>query len=250
MPKFATTPKIRKLMLIVWFALIVGSIYFVIAVFSRGSALAMSLALLLWLWLQPSRVKIFASVIPLMLFALLVIPLPEGYEERIQSAFAEDEELDHSAASRPHFWKTGVLMVEEHNTGVGLGCFQQLYDDYDSTNGFFGTKRAIHSTHFQILAETGYSGLAIWLLLILISFRKLWSVRKRSQRLHNHDQNRIFFFCFANAMIGTLATFVLGGAFYALAQIEVPWLVFLLAHISDRILREQEERAFPVTAMR
>lgn len=230
----------RKMCILGLGVFIIGSAYLVISIFSRGSAIAMAIAIFAWCVLQPKRLKIFMVTIPILVLGLAFVPLPEGYEERISSVFAEGDERDRSAASRPHFWKIANEMSDDHLFGVGPGCYKRYYDRYDNTDGFFGVGRSVHSSHFQVLAEAGKFGFAAWLGLIGMTFWQLFKIRKQALiDAHEHDEDR-FFFYFSNGMICALLTFVLGGSFYELAHTEIIWLIGLLTVAAARIQQRSD----------
>lgn len=233
-PSLQSGFKIKCLQLIT-ILITIGSIYLVIAIESRGSAIALFATITLFIFLQTNTKKILSILIPIALVSIVLIPLPEGYEDRIKSAFEEQEELDHSAASRPHLWHTATLITQQYPLGIGPGCFSSYYNEFDPSNGYFGKNVSVHSSHFQVLAETGYLGLGIWLSLFFISILKLWKVRKLTKQ-HGLSCNRDrLYFNLCNALICALLTFFGGGSFYELAHIEIPWLIFALVIMIENI---------------
>jgi len=229
----------KKALQAIGFVLIIGSIYLVISIFSRGSALAMACGMLLWVLLQQNRIKLIMIGIPVLIIGLLVAPLPEGYAERMQTVFAEDEERDNSAESRPHFWNTALLMLDTYSMGVGPGCFKAYYDEFDITQGSYGSMRSVHSSHFQIISEIGYMGIIIWVSLIVVTYWKLWAVRKKALKEKVFDDTQKYYLGLSNAFLCALTTFWLGGSFYELAHAEIIWLIFIVAVIAKR-LQENE----------
>ena len=71
----------------------------------------------------------------------------------MKSAFADKEDHEASAASRPFFWSVAVRLVEDNPLGIGIKCYQSHYDCYNPTGGEWGCGRAVHSSHFEVLAE-------------------------------------------------------------------------------------------------
>jgi hypothetical protein len=218
---------------------IIGTVYNVIALFSRGAALATFVGLFAMAALHPDRKKIFSFGIPLLLIALIVIPIPEGYEERISSIFEEKEELDNSAASRPHFWGVAAAITKDHPFGVGPGCYMDFYNDYDPTNGQYGRFRSVHSSHFQILTESGYAGFALWILLIFTAWSKQLKIRKLSMTTAGRLSNPRFYADAATMLICSQLVFVLGGAFYEWAHNDIIWLSWGITIALERILNRE-----------
>jgi O-antigen ligase len=219
----------------------IGMIYNVIALFSRGAALAMFIGLVIWFAL--SKLLKFKHVIMtttslVLLFSLF--GLPEGYEERIVSAFAEEEELDVSAASRPHFWGIAADIARDQPLGVGPGCYNTYYEIYDHSNGRFGHYRTVHSAHFEALAETGYMGVIVWLLLYIIALKKLFSIRKLANANILHDPKNEFFANAANMLITANIVFFIGSAFYAQAYNDIIWLIWGLTVILVNLFEQKQ----------
>jgi O-antigen ligase len=166
--------------------------------------------------------------------------LPEGYEERIVSAFAEEEELDESAASRPHFWGIAADIARDQPLGVGPGCYNSYYEIYDHSNGRFGHYRTVHSAHFEALAETGYIGVTVWLLLFIISIKKLLRIRKLANINLTRDPKNEFFSNAANLLITANIVFFIGSAFYAQAYNDIIWLVWGLTVVLVNLFEQKE----------
>ena len=227
------------LSLIKWVLVIAifGSAYNIVALQSRGSFIAVVIGIFIWAALQKKNLRLLVTGAVLVILALSVVPLPQGFEERIGSVFSDPEELDKSAVSRPHFWETAVNIAIDHPLGVGPGCYPVYYNSYDTSGGFFGRFRSVHSSHFQILVDTGFPGAIVWLLLLAITLRKLWKIRKISSRLESGDAR--FYFNLANALLASMLTFMMGGVFYEFGYNDITWLIFGLVIATESLLKEQ-----------
>ena len=224
--RFAT-PKLSR-----WYALGVYVVcglgaFNVLSLGSRGATLAMFVGILLFVMSRPGGGAFLLKLTPFALIAVLIVPLPEGFEERITSAFSEEEERDKSAASRPHFWGIAVRMADAHPMGVGPQCYNSYYDSFDDSGGFFGRNRSVHSAHFQMLAEWGYLGALIWIFLIVTSVGQCLAIKRRSRStlISKGEGEKMAFV--ATCMGCALVVYVLGGMFYAVALMELVWVVFI-----------------------
>jgi len=214
-------------------------VYYIMSLQSRGSSLATFFALFVFAILNKVKLKWFLMVIPAAILIVAFVPLPEGYEERIKSAFEDKEELDESAKSRPHFWATARLMASDHIFGVGPGCYQSYFDYYDSTGGQFGRSRSVHSSHFQVLSETGYTGLLVWILLFAFTYRRLFALRKSARSYPERYQNSKLLVSLSNTLICSQSVFLLAGSFYALAYNDLLWLIWAITIATTRIMKQQ-----------
>ncbi len=244
-PAFVQSERLRLIAKYVSMAMIFGTVYNVVSLFSRGSALAMAIGILFWIYLHGKSLKIFIYLGILSVILLAVVPLPQGYEERIRSIFAEEDDMDKSAMSRPHFWRTATEMTAEHPIGIGPGCYARYYDRFDSTGGYYKTGRSVHSSHFQILAEIGYLGMLLWLLLFVVAHKKLMAVRRQALANPNHEHS-FFYLNLANALACAQVVFFIGGAFYEQAYNDLIWLIWGLTIALQRLQNQQQEPAKPL----
>jgi O-antigen ligase len=163
-----------------------------------------------------------------------------------------EETNERSALGRLHFWQVALDMVADHPMGVGLFNFEAAYDQYDFTNGRYGRNRSVHSSHFQVLAETGYLGMFAWTSLLVYSFASLLRIRRRASYPDLAPDDANLFLCAANGLIASLAAFVVGGSFVAMALNDLTWLLFAMVAsldlISRRLCEEVEVVHSPTTA--
>ena len=211
------------------------SAFAVVSLFSRGGFLGLVVESLVFMLLQRRKFVWLSGVTALALVGLLVAPLPEGWLDRIKTIQTYEKVGDESALSRLHFWRVAVDMARTQPLGIGLRNYEAAYDRYDFSLGKYGHRRAVHSSHFQVLAETGYLGAGTWIGLFLVAFFLAFRVRCRSrnERLAP-DVKRLLFTC-ANALIASMVGFLIGGAFIALALNDLTWLTFALVAALDRL---------------
>ena len=225
-PRFFRPLLVRIFLTVIVSATIGGSVYFVMATQSRGSALSMLLGMALWLWLHRRRFRMLTYAMIACSVLLAAAPLSESYRERLASAFADEEDLDASAASRPHFWSVAVIMATRHPFGVGIGCYPTYYNRYDTSGGFYGTSRSVHSSHYSILAELGFPGLVVWSFLFIVTYLRLWRVRAAARSLVDKSGEAWCFFYLSNTLIVSQTVFVVGGSFYEMGFNDFTWLIF------------------------
>jgi len=238
LPKFiANQPLILRIGMTL---IVVGSTFNIISLESRGSAIATFLCLLLFFLLSSKKAKKLLLLTPVIIAGVIFVPIPEGYEDRIASAFAGKEDLDGSAASRPYFWNVAKRMVADNPFGVGFACYPEYYEIYDFEKKH-GHYRDVHSTHFQILSETGYLGISIWTLLLITTYRRLFYIRRLASRESNYDklENPLFYRQLSNAMICSITVFILGGSFYSLSFNDLIWLLFGLTIATTKVLEAE-----------
>jgi putative inorganic carbon (HCO3(-)) transporter len=237
--KFPRLSKYAKLILPI---VALGVIFNVISLSSRGSALSMFAGIALWLWLS-SLIRLKTILIGCVLFIgiLSFVDLPDGYTDRLSSAFVGAENLDESAASRPYFWNIAVDIVNDYPLGVGPGCYNTMYNFYDYSNGQYGSSRTVHSSHFEVLSEVGYIATVVWILLFVISIMKCWKIKKAAKRRGLNQMRNIFSFHTSIMLIVAIFVYFLGSSFYALAYNPVIWLLFGMVVMLENIQRTEAD---------
>ena len=211
------------------------SVLTVIGTFSRAGFLALVASVSVFVLLQRKRGFALAILLTCALAAAIIVPLPTGYVERLNTITTYQEVNEVSALSRPHFWRVALDMALDHPLfGVGLRGYDSAYDRYDFLNGRYGLGRSVHSSHFQVLAETGIAGAVLWVWLFGYAYLIVARVRARSRGLMSAEESR-FFFTMANAVIASMTAFLVGGSFIALALNDLTWLTFVLVVALDRL---------------
>jgi O-antigen ligase len=179
--------------------------------------------------------------------ALAVVPIPQQYFDRLQPIQTYEKVGEESALSRWHFWAVGVRMVEANPLGIGLRQYEQAYDKYDFSHGKYGSHRAVHNSHVQVLAELGYCGEVVWLGLFGVAFFTCFRVRGRSRDETLDPKIQRFLWNTANALIISMLVFIVGGSFLSLALNDITWLTFGMVGALGR-LAARRSRGEPVIA--
>jgi putative inorganic carbon (hco3(-)) transporter len=215
----------------------------IIGTFSRGGFLALGAAVVTIAYLQQRRLMAVGALVTACIVLLLVVPIPQRYFDRMQTIRTYNEVGDESALSRLHFWRVALNMVADQPFGIGLHNYVPTYDRYDFTNGQYGRARAVHNSHLEVLAETGYLGAAIWCGLFGFAFVACIRIRARARDGDLEPDERTFLRSAAAGLIASMAAFIVGGAFLAIALNDITWLTFGLVAALDRISRQMVSRA-------
>src|SRR6266404_7765172 len=222
-----------------------GAAYRALTTYSRGGLLAGIAVAAVYSLRSPKKLTILVAV--LLVMALAVSAMPAAFWERMGTITEGEEAEDRSAQGRFYFWNVALAMANAHPTfGVGFRTYEAAYDDFDSSNGWFGSQRAVHSVWFGVLAELGYIGLALYGFIFLLAFRNC----RRVQRLPQVGREARELKAYAIALEGGLVAFVVGGSFLSYQYFEMPWhwvgLTIALARVSESLTRQGTELAVPV----
>ena len=246
-----TAWRFRKALMWGYRAAVPLTAYAVISTFSRGGLVALVAVVIVHVMFQQKRLKIMFILVILGTLAFYLIPLPKGYETRVQTISSYEEANEGSALGRLHFWAVARNMAVENPFGVGLFNFAPNYNRYDFSQGQFGENRAVHNSHLQVLTENGFLGLATWILLFAIAFRKCLYIRKSCLKQQFGSPRSDFYKDMSIALIVSMTGFLVGGTFLSAALKDITWLSFALVAALDRLysnfLETQQEPASHVS---
>ncbi len=219
----------------------------VVGTYSRSAFLALIAGALTLIMFQPRRWSWLAVVALLSAPLGLFMATQDGYLERMATIQTYNETGERSAVSRPHFWRVAVDMATDRPLGVGLFNYDVAYDRYDSLHGFFGRHRSVHSSHFQVLAETGVIGAIAWVFLLTYSVVLVFRIRRRGFAAERPEDRQTYVTA-SCALLASMMAFVVGGSFIAMALNDLTWVTFALLAALDRISAGQTAPALAEAA--
>ena len=209
------------------------TVFAVIGTSSRGAFLG--LVVVAFLLFLKSRGKLLLIVMMAVLGYIAYNFVPEEWTSRMHTI--ETYEQDGSAMGRIEAWKYAIS-VANASPIVGGG--------FNITAG----RRAAHSIYFQILGEHGYVGLALYLMLGLMTWRSASWVRRQAKR---HEDLRWAGDLAAMLQV-SLATFSIGGAFLSQAYFDLTYhfvaMVVILKVLTLKYLAGQESQQEAASAVR
>jgi O-antigen ligase len=218
-----------------WLAAALSTAFTVISTFSRGGFLAMATGAFVLILLNPKPMRKLAAAAALSIVAVAIVPIPDGYFDRLHTIETYDEIEEESALGRLHIWSVALDIARDHPMGIGLWNFESVYDQYDP-DGSFGENRAVHNSHLQALVEAGWIGGAVWECLIFGGLFVAWRTRKRAATL---GERAVFFRTMANAFIASQVGFLVGGTFVSMAYNDLTWLGFGCVAALDRLVASE-----------
>jgi len=162
------------------------------------------------------------------------VAVPQSYYERIASIGHYQQ--DASAMGRINAWKASFYMANDYPiTGVGLDNFMSLFQFYAPDPEDI---HVAHNTYLQMLAETGYPGLLIYLVLLGVTFWTLETARRKAKFLRipwAQDGARY--------ITASLLGFMVGATFLNRAHFDLTYHLMFLAASLKRVLGWEEEAA-------
>ena len=217
---------------------VVGVLYRGLSTFSRGGFLACG-ALGVH-YLLRTRHKFIGIVALTTLCLLLGGVLSDAYWSRVGTIATATETTENpdedSSGGRLHFWRVAIDMANDMPlTGVGHRAYEVMYDRYDTSDGEYGQHRAVHSSWFGVLAELGYPGLLIFVLIVINAL----IVCRRARRLADRHPELANLAHYGVAIEGALVVFVVGGTFVHFQYVEMLWHMFAFSAVIERLVADR-----------
>ncbi len=150
-----------------------------------------------------------------------------------------------SAVQRYEIWKVARAIIADHPVGgVGLGAYPYAHFVYAQSSRFKKTAqgyRDTHSTYLHLLAETGFVGLGLFVMIVLSTLYHAERIRRRAPAALRSEAMQLFF-----AEIGFVA-FLVAGVFGSFGTISFTYLYLAVIFSCAEVLR-REIRAHRTTA--
>jgi probable O-glycosylation ligase (exosortase A-associated) len=199
-----------------WVRLVLHLMFFcgivaVILTYSRGALLGLGVVLLS-LALK-SKQKVLAAVLLVACAGTVLTFAPAAWMDRMGNFFHGN--LDSSAELRLNAWRFAYELAKHYPiTGGGLQTFTvELYHRFTPQLEFAGA----HSIYFQTLAEHGFVGLGLLLLLLGSSLASLLTLRGRARALPSAE----WIVPYTHMLEVSLLAYMISGAFLELAYFDL-----------------------------
>jgi probable O-glycosylation ligase (exosortase A-associated) len=195
---------------------------------SRGGFLSLAAVTLYFIATSRRKVTALALVAAMALVGSLTVPA--SFYERIASI--GDYQSDGSSMGRLNAWAASWRMANDHPfTGVGLDNFLLEFRYYAPDPE---DMHVAHNTWLQILAETGYVGLTLYVLLHGATGFTLWRARRRARR-----HGKVWAAAAAQCLGASMLAFLVGGTFLNRAHFDLVYHLMAMSVALDRVLAWQ-----------
>jgi O-antigen ligase len=207
-----------------------------VASFSRGGFLGLAAGLGYCVLVGRNRIRNLAIAGVVGIAFLVAVP-----REYVAELGTIGETESGTAENRFFLWTAATMMWRDHPVfGVGPGNSKFLLGDYNpkpQAGGMFGgayytdrvwSMRAIHSLYFELLAERGIVGVALFGAMAIGHYRTLRDLRRRVSRrdLARSSLARDAEF-YARSLEASMTAFLVAGAF--LSMLNYPYFWFFCA---------------------
>jgi len=197
---------------------------------SRGALIAI-LAVGGFFWLKSSR-KVATGIMVIAISLVGFAFMPDSWHERMSTI--QNYEEDASAMGRINAWTYSINIANDRLTGGGLNSWSaSTFAVYapDPLNVFVA-----HSIYFSVLADHGWPGLILFLLILMLTWRSLSKIIKQTK----NDEKALQVNTLARMVQISLIAYLSGGAFLSLSYFDLPWFLIALTQILKRQLNEEQ----------
>ncbi len=211
------------------------TIFSILFSYSRGAFVAFAgVALVL---LLRSRYRLQGLVMIVMLGGMMVAFVPQEWKDRMFSI--REYQTDESAMGRINAWHFAWNVAQTHLFGGGFRTFTKELFMVHAPNPT--DVHDAHSIYFEVLAEQGFPGLAIFLGILFTTLWRLERLRKRRAR----DPSQRWVHDLAEMLQFSLVGYMFGGAFLGLAYFDLPYYLIVTSILLEFIV-EREAATAPV----
>lgn len=173
-----------------------------------------------------SKNKVFYALIVACIALVIAVKAGSAYKDRM--ATIETYQTESSAETRIQIWKWTTNFALSHPLGGGFNAFFTSVVEIPGNGNepaHVEVGRAYHSSYFEVLGEEGFPGLAIFLGITALIFRRLRRLRLMTKDLPEFEW--VASLCFS-IEIG-LAVFFSSGAFVSLSFQPMFWYFTAMA---------------------
>ncbi|MBE9520947.1 MAG: putative O-glycosylation ligase, exosortase A system-associated, partial [Proteobacteria bacterium] len=196
---------------------------------SRGALVGMA-AMGTFLWLK-SRNRIFTLLSILVVVGALAVIMPQEWYDRMSTIEAYEE--DKSALSRINAWWMAFNIASTRITGGGFEAFVPWAIRHYAPDPSMGADA--HSIYFEIMAEHGFIGFTMFMLLALFT----WSTGSRIRRLAKHRSETRWAADLASMVQVSMIGYAASGAFLGLAYFDLYYTLIAIMVVCKLVVMEE-----------
>ncbi len=195
---------------------------------SRGALISFA-AVALFFWLK-SKQKLVTGVLMVFLSVGIYAFMPASWHSRMDTIETYDQ--DASAMGRLNAWEYAFNAANHQLLGMGFDSWTPITFAMYAPNPL--DVHAAHSIYFSVLADHGWIGLVLFLIILFLTWRTLSSIVKSTKTEGFKAINTL-----AVMLQVSLIAYMVGGAFLSLAYFDLPWHIISFAVLLKKFLDEQ-----------
>jgi putative inorganic carbon (hco3(-)) transporter len=232
---FLAAQEKRKWLRVAMWITFASTILVILLTYSRGALLG--LAVVITALMLKSRHKIVGAFFMMVVAFFVLSFAPDAWMQRMGRFFSGD--LDESAQQRLVSWGTSWNFAHDYPlTGGSFDVLPnvqvfQRYQPRPLPLGFLSS--GPHSIYFQLLADQGFPGLALFLLLIGSCYWSLWRVRVSARSVPSAN----YLVPYTHMVEVSILGFMVSGAFLGFVYLDVIYQMIGLVVVLKVLLRNE-----------
>jgi O-antigen ligase len=206
--------------------------------YSRGAMLSLIAVTPILLWRQ----RLFSwTTVFLAILVFVGLPLMAGPEIQQRFFSIEQYETDGSAQSRLTSWAIGWKMATDRPY-LGFGLRNSNLYTFDYGADIYG--RTIHNQYLQVAADSGMTGLLLYIIGLALTWRLMTRCRRRLKRSQVRNQDVVRALMIADCVEASMVVFCFCAIFLWLVVFELPFLMLLLGGQLETVTAATVPEAF------
>jgi putative inorganic carbon (HCO3(-)) transporter len=207
-------------------AMTIGSAVAAVGSYSRGALIGGG-AMLFFLWCK-SQKKTQTAIAVVVIGVLIAAVMPDQWFNRMDTIGAYKE--DGSAMGRLNAWQFAINVASRNLLGGGFNVFSLRQFAIYAPNPL--DYHVAHSIYFQVLGDHGFLGLAMFLLLMLFS----WRSGTRVIKFCANDVELKWASDLAKMAQVSIIGFAVSGAFLSLAYFDLYYDIIIMLVLLEKLL--------------
>lgn len=201
----------------------------VVGSYSRGAFLAiLAVSAFLW-WKSSNRMVMGLAVLPLL--PVLFLAMPAGWHDRMSTI--TEYQQDSSATGRLNAWEYAYNVANDRLMGAGFDSWSAETFARWAPNP--ADVHAAHSIYFSVLADHGWIGLILFLIILWGA----WRTASRISRLTDPLPEHRWMADLARMLQVSLVAYGVGGAFLSMSYFDLPWHIVSFLILMRAMLEKQ-----------
>lgn len=206
----------------------------VVGTYSRGGLLGLG-AVIAVLFLR-ARSKFLGLLMLAIALPIGISKIPDAWLDRMQTIKTYEE--DQSAMERIYSWKLAYRIAADRPfLGAGFRAFtsevgQRYVPEFPQKGN------DAHNIFFQVLAEHGYAGLAVYVALMGCTLATAWRIIRRTRG----DPTLHWMHTYALIVEASLVAFLVSGFFLSLSYFDLYFQIVAMAAVLATVLAMEERR--------
>ncbi|MDD5297584.1 MAG: putative O-glycosylation ligase, exosortase A system-associated [Rhodocyclaceae bacterium] len=196
---------------------------------SRGALVAIA-AMTGMFWLKNKKSPLIAVML-LIAIPVMINFMPDSWTSRMKTIQTYDK--DASSMGRINAWYMAFNIAKDRPIGGGFElAFPDTFAKYAPDPLDI---HVAHSIYFEVLGEHGFIGLALFLAIWFVGWRRASSIIKLTRHEPEFEWARSLAAMVQTSLLG----YLVGGAFLNLAYFDLPYYLLVILIVSQKVIREE-----------